>query len=327
MKKLLPILVSVLMIIINVLPANAYNNVLRGVNVKKGENSYTVELTSIAPAKTTKTIVSANRILINVKDIAISTNLTTKFNGNAVIDNVMVEPCGANSVNILVQGDNVAYSDVIFKELSAVESVEDTVKSSFSSLFSIMSGSSSTHRGIQFGILGFFLLVLIGEVNFISSKYKEFQTEKEQMFKDIERTKDFKDYLPTYGKAGIKKPYTTPIFGNGVNTSIVVRNHMKNMRTPETLTLNTLLRTENYEDKIIDRIVNNNPTYGAVSSMTIDENVPPVKDNRVPVSNPLERARLKSNLRHLEQLTASYKSIKKAEDMTLNLRSRLNKVY
>lgn len=325
MKKLLPILVSVFMIIVNILPANAHGNILRGVNVKKGENSYTVELTSTSPAKTNKTIVSANRILINVKDIAISSNLTTKFNGNVVIDNVMVEPCGTDSVNILVQGDNVAFSDVVFKEPTTVEAVEDTVKSSFTSLFSIMSGSSMSDRGIQFGILGFFLLVLFGEIKFINDKCKEFQAEKEQMFKDIERTKDFKDYLPTYAKTAIKKPYTTPVFGNGVNTSIVVRNHMKNMNLPETLTLNALLKTENYEDKIIDRIINNNPVYGESPILSEETGVKLNKEK--PVSNPLEKARLKSNLRHLEQLTASYKSIKKAEDMTLNLRTRLNKVY
>lgn len=325
MKKLLPILVSVFMIIVNILPANAHGNVLRGVNVKKGENSYTVELTSTAPAKTNKTIVSANRILINVKDIAISSNLTTKFNGNVVIDNVMVEPCGADSVNILIQGDDVAFSDVIFKEPTTMETVEDTVKSSFTSLFGIMSGSSMSERGIQFGILGFFLLVLFGEIRFITVKCKEFQAEKEQMYKDIERTKDFKDYLPAYGKTGVKKPYTTPIFGNGVNTSIVVRNHMKNMRLPENLTLNTILKSENYEDKIIDRIINNNPVYG--EQPKAEPQLIPASQKQKPISNPLEKARLKSNLRHLELLTASYKSIKKAEDMTMNLRSRLNKVY
>ena len=41
--------------------------------------------------------------------------------------------------------------------------------------------------------------------------------------KNIEATKDFKDYLPGYGKAGIKKPYTTPVYRSNVpvNTNIL----------------------------------------------------------------------------------------------------------
>ncbi len=58
MKKWLPIFVSVLIITMNVLSADAAENILRGVNVRASENAYTIELTSTAPARMTKNIVS-----------------------------------------------------------------------------------------------------------------------------------------------------------------------------------------------------------------------------------------------------------------------------
>ena len=155
---------------INVLSADASGNVLRGVDVKRGADSYTVELTSYEPARVNKTIVSSNRILINLKNINVSSNISTKFNGTAVIDNVMVEPCGVNSVNVMVQGDNIAYSNIVFKKPTMLETTEDTLKDSFSSLFSLLTGTSKTDKKIQYGTLLIFLLILAGEIRFIKSK-------------------------------------------------------------------------------------------------------------------------------------------------------------
>lgn len=327
MKKWLPIFVSVLIITMNVLSADAAENILRGVNVKASENAYTIELTSTAPARMTKNIVSANRVIINLKNVDISNNLTTKFDGNAVIDNVMVEPCGMGDVNVMIQGDNIAYSNVEFKEPTAVEQMQDSVSSSFTSLLSVFSGNNASNRVIQFGTLLIFGFILIGEVKFIKSKYDELKVEKQQMVNDIQRTSDFKEFMPGYGNVGLKKPYTTPIYGTAKNTANIRANYLKHLRTPETMTLNMLMHNNNQESKILDRIVNNKPVFGSLSNINIEDNVPLNSNINNMISNPLPKARLKSNLKHLESMTALYKNETNVEEADREFYSRLNRLY
>lgn len=330
MKKFIPVFVSVMIILFNMLSVQASDNVLRGVNVVKNENSYTIVLTSKYPAKITKTIVSSNRVLLNLKDIDISSNLTTDFKGNPAIDTVMVEPCGNENANVMIQGENIAYSDVIFKELNSFEKTEDTVKSSFGSFMSCFSGSTKKDKSVQFGILGFFLIILFGEIRFIKSKYDDLKREKEEMYKNINTTKDFQDYLPGYGRAGLKKPYTTPLYGNPKQTSTIRANYLAHIKTPETVTLNSLLHNNNKEIKIIDNIVHKKPVFGSLSNININDllnNKPSETVTTRIVSNPIQKARLKENLKHLEDLTAMYKYQAKKEVQNRVPQKRLNKIY
>ena len=326
MKKILPIFISVFLMIMNVLSANASENILRGVDVKRGGNNYTIELTSTAPARMTKNIVSANRIIINLKEIDVSSNLSTKFDGNSVIDNVIVEPSGRHSANIMIQGNGIAFSDVVFKEPNMMETTQDAIKDSFGSFFGVLFGSSSD-KTMQFGILGIFLIVLIAEIRFIKSKYDEFESEKQQMLSDIERTKDFKDYLPGYGTAGLKKPYTTPIYSKakGVN-AVTAKSKIGKIITPETATLNSILSNSNRESTLINRIVNNKPVFGSLSNINIGDNIPANMKISERVSNPISKAKLKTNISHLEGMTALYNSATKQE-VENEFRSRLNKIY
>ncbi|MCD8378719.1 MAG: hypothetical protein LUB59_08035, partial [Candidatus Gastranaerophilales bacterium] len=306
MKKLIPVFISVVIININMLSAGAAENILRCVNVKTTPNAYTVELTSTTPAYMTKNIISSNRIIINLKNIEISDKLSTKFDGNAVIDNVMVEPCGANNVNIMIQGDNIAHSSVEFKSLNTMEQVEDSVASSFSSLANIMTGSGASNRTVQFLTLLIFGIILISEVKFIKSKYDELNAERQFMLKDIENTHDFKEYTPGYGYAGLKKPYTTPVWGySGNNLSGLRKNYLQKLRTPETITLNMLLNSNNQENKILDRIVNNKPVFGTLSSINIEDKMAP-KDKSA-ISNPLTAGKLKQNIKYLQSLSEIYR--------------------
>lgn len=320
MKKFLPVFISVFVIMMNVLSAHASGNILRGVDVKRGTDSYTIELTSSAPAKISKTIVSSNRILINLQNVNVSSNLSTRFNGSSVIDNVMVEPCGMNNVNVMVQGDNIAYSNIVFKEPSLIENTEDTIKDSFTSLFSILTGSSKTDKTVQYGTLLIFLCILFAEIRFIKSKYDELKSEKQQIIKDIERTKNFSDYLPGYGTAGIKKPYTTPVYGTAPSTVSTNKSVLRPLRTSESLTLNSLLSNRNTEKTLINKIVNNPPVFG---SLSINENIPAGQS----VSNPLERARLNKNIKYLEEMTRRYKSTATVNDFQNEHRTRLNRIY
>lgn len=326
MKKILPIFISVFLMIMNVLSANASENVLKGVDVKRGGEAYTIELTSTAPAMMTKTVVSANRIIINLKDIGVSSNVSTKFNGNSVIDNVIVEQSGRNSANIMIQGDNIAFSNIVFKEPNVIESAQDTVKDSFSSLFSVLSGSSG-NKTVQFGILGIFLIVLFAEIRFIKSKYDEFDLEKKKMLSDIEKTNDFQDYLPGYGSAGLKKPYTTPVYNKAkLVNAVSAKTKLKKFNTPETVTLNSLLRHTNNEHTLINRIVNNKPVFGTLSNININDNIPTNLKISDTISNPIQKAKMNANLSRLEEMTALYKDATK-QDVEKEFRSRLNRIY
>jgi hypothetical protein len=91
MKKVLQIFFSVIVIFLNVLTANASENLLSNINIKRGENSYTIELTTTETAKVSKTIISSDRILVNLNNVKALNNVTTKYDSNAVIDNVIVD--------------------------------------------------------------------------------------------------------------------------------------------------------------------------------------------------------------------------------------------
>ena len=307
MKKLLPVFISVFVIVSNMLCAYASENVLRSVEVKNSGADYKIEFTSTEPAPVSKTILSANRILINIKDISLLPNVSTKFNGNMVFDNVIVEPYGNNSANVYIQGDNIAYANIEFKEPSIIEKTEDDIINSFKSLFSIISGSSMKDRGIQFGLLGILLCIILGEIRFIKSKYDELKLERKLMYQDIEATRDFQEYLSGYGRAGLNKPYTTPVYSTN---PVVNQNATKpyKLKTPETITLNSLLYNRNKEEKIINRIVNNTvPVFGSLSNIET-------------TTNPVQKSKIKSTVSHLEKFTEKIKS-------TPSLTKRFNRVY
>jgi hypothetical protein len=306
MKKWLPIFISVVIITINVLSADASENILRSVNVKTLPNSYTIELTSTSPAKMTKNIVSANRIIINLRDVKVSNNLSTKYDGSAVIDNIIVEPSGFGSVNVMVQGDNIAYSDIAFKSPTKMETVEDSINSSFSSLVDMVTGSTGTNRAIQFAVLFIFLTIMIGEIKFIKSKYNELNAEKNMITKDIENTSSFKEYTPGYGKAGITKPYTTPIYGVAHNPSNIRANYLKRLKTSEATTLNMLIHNRNKESNIINQVVNKKAVFGSLSGKTINENIAMNLKMAIETTNPIEKAKYKGNLRYLDSISAMY---------------------
>ena len=56
------------------------------INIYGDGYSDTIELTSTVPARMTKNILSANRVIINLKDIEISKNLYTKYQSECFLD-------------------------------------------------------------------------------------------------------------------------------------------------------------------------------------------------------------------------------------------------
>lgn len=329
MRKFLPIFISVIVVVFNVLTACGAENSLRGVDVKKNGESYNIVLTTKCPAKMSKTVISPNRVLITLKNIGISENISTKFNENAFVDSIMVEPCGSENASIMIQGDNIAYSDVQFKEPSSIENAEDSIKSSFNSAFNILSGSSATDRAVQVGVLLIFLMILLSEIRFIRTKYYELRKEREAMAKDIKQTANFQANLPGYGKAGLKKPYTTPVYGTAEQTANLRAKYLKHIKTPETITLNSLLHNGHREKRMIDKIVNKRPQLESMSNININDilvNKKETSNSLDMMSNPIDTARLNANLKRLEELTQSYKNkAKKIKEPVL--RKSFNKIY
>lgn len=324
MKKVLQILISVIILIANVIAVNASENVLRGVDIKSGANSYTIELTTSQPAKMTKTIVSTNRIIVTLDNIKASGNISTKYDRNAVIDNVIVESMGNDGVSIMLQGENIAYSDVTFKTPTSLKQIEDNVVDTVSA-FTTLDGFSQ-NKTVPCALLLVLGGILVAEIRFIKSKYKELNTEKSLMETDMERTAEFKEHLTGYGNQGLTKPYTTPIYSNPKNTSLVRANYLQrlqNLQTPETITLNSLLSNNNQETDIINKIVNNKPehVFGSLSNIMERQGT---KQQTNTMTSPVSQAKLKSNLAHLETLSKLYKQ---SGEQSETLHKRLNGLY
>ena len=244
MKNIFLIFILAAVVTLSGLSAAAGQNILRGINIKSASASYTIELTADAPVSMTKRIVSANRIIIHLKNISIADNLTSKFARNAVIDNIMIEPLSRNATDIIIQGKNIAYSSIEFRTPSAAEIASGSV-------YSYLTGAAAhgVNRYIQFGILLLFGIILFCEIRFIKSKYDELRAERQFILADTENTGDFKDLMPGYGFSGIKKPYTTPIYGTNIRNALIKN---KNLKVPETTTLSMLLKLNN--EKIFSRV-------------------------------------------------------------------------
>lgn len=321
MKKVLLIFFSVFVIFMNVLTANASENMLSNINVKRGENSYTIELTTTEPAKMSKTIISSDRILVNLGNVKALNNVPTKYESNAVIDNVIVESQGKD-VSIMLQGDNIAYSDITFKSPSSIQQLEDSVIDTISSV-GLNVADFSKNKTLPSALLLVLAGILVFEIRFIKSKYNELNEEKSLLEKDLERTSDFKEYTMGYGNQGLTKPYTTPIYSNPKNTSLVRANYLqrlKTLQTPETVTLNSILSDKENESEIIDKIVNPKPVFGSLSNIrtSVQE-----KDTRT-TTNPVSKAKLKNHVEHLETLSKLYQQSNTSKE---SIQHRLNGLY
>ena len=347
MKKVLPLLISIIALVFNILSVEASENTLSGVDIKSGANSYTIELTTNEPAKMTKTIISSNRVLVTLNNVKASNNISTKYGKNAVIDNVIVEPQG-NNVSIMLQGDNIAYSDVSFKAPTSMKQIQDNVVDSVSAL-TTLGNTAGQNKTIPCIFLVILAGVLVYEIKFIKSKYSELNVEKSLLEKDMERTAEFKDFMQGYGNQGITKPNTTPIYTNPTNPTLVRANYLqrlKTLKTPETVTLNSLLSNNNQETNIINQVVKHNkPVFGSLSNLTIETKelqemvekmqtretletleteTREVTPSAQPVSNPVSPAKMKSQLAQLEELSKLYRQTSNTPE---TLERRLNNLY
>ena len=305
LKKLLLILLSVFIIETNMLCANASENILKEVNVKKGLNCYNIELITNAPANAAKNIISNNRIILNLENTTAAGNIKTKFEGYNDINNIIIESSDKNKTSIMIQGENIAYSNIQFKKMNTTSAILEKIKT-----------SSNKSKNVKYGIIILLIGFIIGELRFIKTKYDELKNEKKAILKNIEETKDFKNYLPGYSKTGTKKLYTTPAYKT--NFKSVITPPEKQNRMAGNITLNKLI---NCSSEIVNnnRIMNNTPSFGTLSKLTIK-----TSDR---ISNPIMHSSLANKIASQKAIISYNDTNNITNNNKETIYSRLNKVY
>lgn len=103
-------------LITSVLPVQAAgNSVLSGVEVSQNEaGKFQITLNADKQAAFTKHIINENNIVIDLKDVTEAESVNTVYKNTASIDHVIVQPVGSKDLRILIQGENVSFSNVSF---------------------------------------------------------------------------------------------------------------------------------------------------------------------------------------------------------------------
>lgn len=316
MKKFIPIFISAIFILVNVLSVDASENILRGININGNSEAYTIELASVKPARMTKNIVSANRIIINLKDISTTNNISTKY--NSLVDNVIIEPNG-NNLDILIQGDNIACSSIEFVEPNTLQQIQNIGNSAISTI-AAFNNNVSNNIAIQFAVVIVLLSILGFEIRFIKQKYAELKSEKEFAQKDIENTQDFKNHLSGFGNVGLKKPYTTPIYGVTTNPAEMRKNYIKRMQTFKDATLNELMHNVNKEQVVIDKIINNKYSFGSLSKIDREKIIQNGATIAGVTTNPIQRSRLNANFQKIQDISAIYEKNSKLNNIRAEIK-------
>jgi len=316
MKKFIPIFISAIFILVNVLSVDASENILRGININGNSEAYTIELASVKPARMTKNIVSANRIIINLKDISTTNNISTKY--NSLVDNVIIEPNG-NNLDILIQGDNIACSSIEFVEPNTLQQIQNIGNSAISTI-AAFNNNVSNNIAIQFAVVIVLLSILGFEIRFIKQKYAELKSEKEFAQKDIENTQDFKNHLSGFGNVGLKKPYTTPIYGVTTNPAEMRKNYIKRMQTFKDATLNELMHNVNKEQVVIDKIINNKYSFGSLSKIDREKIIQNGATIAGVTTSPIQRSRLNANFQKIQDISAIYEKNSKLNNIRAEIK-------
>ncbi len=115
MKRLIT---TLMILVVTAMSANAANeekmNVLNSIEIDSLKDTYTITLDTKSEVNMKRTIQSANNMILTLKNIKPSKSLNTIYKNAAEVDSVMVEPVGDNSLNIIIQANNISNSAVTF---------------------------------------------------------------------------------------------------------------------------------------------------------------------------------------------------------------------
>ena len=140
MKKLFLTVISIVTLLCgSVYAADNYLNtvVLEGIS----GGGYNVLLRSDAIASVKRTVVDNNKIVLNIKGLTASDDISTVYRNTSSANGIVVENVGNNEVAIQVQGKNVSNANIIFDSpVTAPIVVSDGVshKAIWWSIFALM---------------------------------------------------------------------------------------------------------------------------------------------------------------------------------------------
>jgi len=232
--------------IISAMSVFAADNVLQSVQVEASGDTFNLVLVSDSAVGFKKTVQAPNRILLTLKGIRASKNLSTVYKNVSNVDNIIVEPFGVDGLNIMFQADNASNATITFDSLVSAVKVQDRAnpkkeillnapmntyspiykkeieetKSSFNhsiNLAGIAAYTKSLLSGPRTGTLltfGFFGLIFLMGVKLIRGKDNDIKVGLSQGFidRDISNTKDVHNLTPGYRNV-TNKPYTTVNYG------------------------------------------------------------------------------------------------------------------
>lgn len=112
MKKLLLTLTTLFFVSFGA--AFAADNYLNTVILEGTNNGYNIILRSDAIAVVKRSVVNPDKVLLNIKGLSVSDNLTTLYRNTSAANGIIVENAGNNEVQVQIQGKNVSKSDIIF---------------------------------------------------------------------------------------------------------------------------------------------------------------------------------------------------------------------
>lgn len=127
MKRLIT---TLMVLVVTAMSANAANqekmNVLNSIEIDSLKDTYTITLDTKSEVNMKRTIQSNNNMILTLKNIKPSKSLNTIYKNAAEVDSVMVEPVGDNSLNIIIQANNISNSAVTFNtEEAGLDSVNN----------------------------------------------------------------------------------------------------------------------------------------------------------------------------------------------------------
>ena len=92
----------------------SFANTLSEVEVNSIGNGYGVVLKTNETTQVKKSLVGSDRMIIELKDVAISEDINTVYTDVSDLDNITILPSGKNNVKITLKGSNVADSKISF---------------------------------------------------------------------------------------------------------------------------------------------------------------------------------------------------------------------
>ena len=112
MRKLLLTMLTILFTTFS--SAFAADNFLNTVVLEGTGSSYNIILRSDAVASVRRVVENSNKIVLDIKGLTSSDNMSTVYKNTSAANGVIVENVGSNAIRIYVQGKNISSANIIF---------------------------------------------------------------------------------------------------------------------------------------------------------------------------------------------------------------------